>query len=80
MLTRHKVLVGLIFLVGCATGGVASQVVAPPAAAAATVQRWDYFCDGDEWAGREQRLKAAGQQGWELVAFAKDTACYKRPL
>lgn len=79
MLTRHKVLVGLVFLVGCATGGVASQVVAPPAAAA-TVQRWDYFCADDEWAGRERRLKAAGQQGWELVAFERGTVCFKRPL
>ena len=56
-----------------------------PAARAQSTQRWDYFCF--EETGEEsvtKKAKAAGVQGWEMVAYggppAAILACFKRPL
>ena len=85
-LTRRKLLLTLVFLAGC----VASRVPwIPPALAQsdASIQRWDYFCMHPQWGAGESRLdattaqlKAAGQQGWELVTVDESNYCFKRPL
>ena len=74
----------VIFVLGCAVGGVASQFVVPPATAA-SVQRWDYFCF-EEWgaAAIMAKAKQAGSDGWEMVMAdslqSRQSVCFKRPL
>lgn len=92
--TRRNMLLALAFLAGCA----ASRVQWVPPALAQTdsgTQRWDYYCMAPEipmnvtiQEGLTSILKAAGQQGWELVTVDQyvklpgDTGnyCFKRPL
>jgi hypothetical protein len=86
MTSLRGVVVGLVFLVGCAVGGAASRFAVPPASAqqAATLTRWEYFCI-EEYAARDvtTRANTAGAQGWELVAVGGDNIyvnwCFKRP-
>ena len=71
---------GLVFILGCATGGVASQLVVPPARAETPPTRWEYLCGkGDV---TTSKFNEAGAQGWELVAVARipgdSTFCFKR--
>jgi hypothetical protein len=78
--------VAAVFLVGCAVGGVSSQLVVPRASAqqGATMTRWEYLCprsiDHDVWPTEVNR---AGAQGWELTTsqLSQGTiyACFKRP-
>jgi hypothetical protein len=76
-------LVALIFIAGCATGGVASQFVVPPARAQDT-QKWDYMCFGANVDGITGKAKQAGAEGWELVTGAglqqSGIWCFRRPL
>ena len=84
--TRRNLLLALVFLAGCA----ASRVQWVPPALAQTessIQRWDYYCMQPQWGPGESRLdatntqlKAAGQQGWELVTSDEFAYCFKRPL
>jgi hypothetical protein len=77
--------VAAVFLVGCAVGGVSSQLVVPKASAqqAATLTKWEYLCptgiDHEEWPTAANR---AGAQGWELATSQLDNgriyACFKR--
>jgi hypothetical protein len=75
--------IGIVFLIGCAAGGVARKLVVPPANAqqAATLTKWEYMCQ--EAGNLEQSVhaaKEAGLQGWEVVGFPKiSTWCFKRP-
>jgi len=56
-----------MFIIGCATGGIASQLVVPPAQAGTNPTRWDYYCaKGQGDVG--DVLKKAGAEGWELVS------------
>lgn len=78
--------VAAVFLVGCAVGGVSSQLVVPKASAqqAATLTKWEYHCwtDGhaEEVAGVGNKL---GNEGWEMVNYITysggTNACFKRP-
>lgn len=81
-------LVIVVFLVGCVTGGVASQVVAPPARAGADHQKWEYWCFGANPRDSEdiqEKSNSAGPQGWEMatatggVGPGNTTYCFKRP-
>jgi hypothetical protein len=47
-MTKRTVGVAAVFLVGCAAGGVSSQLVVPGANTqqAATLTRWEYRCTG----------------------------------
>ncbi|HEX5753294.1 MAG TPA: hypothetical protein VFZ09_44250 [Archangium sp.] len=92
--SRRNLLLALVFLAGCA----ASRVQWLPPALAQTdpgTPRWDYYCMEPNWGlGNPKveaitaQLKAAGQQGWELVTVdnsglttsAAATYCFKRPL
>jgi hypothetical protein len=78
--------VAAVFLVGCAVGGVSSQLVVPRASAqqAATLTRWEYLCPpgiaSDDW---HSATNKAGLQGWELVTYQLSVGiaygCFKRP-
>lgn len=76
--------VGAVFLVGCAVGGVSSQLVVPRASAqqAATLTRWEYTCIDTMDA---TALNQYGAQAWELAATTVDPSngtkavCLKRP-
>jgi hypothetical protein len=93
-MTRH-VLIGLVFLLGCATGGAASHLAVPKANAqqARQLSKWEYTCraprETDETAtALGNRL---GAEGWELATVRAgavtptlgggdpDIYCYKRP-
>jgi hypothetical protein len=69
---RHEApaLIAIIFLIGCATGGVTSQLVVPPARAGTSPTRWEHFC-ATVGPGPEAvtiALNAQGGQGWDLVS------------
>jgi hypothetical protein len=84
-MTKPFMVVG-VFLVGCAVGGVSSQLAVPKASAqqAATLTKWEHHCDRaggfDEFS---TQMQAAGAEGWELVSFANSgsfyASCFKRP-
>jgi len=59
-------IVALIFIIGCAAGGVASQLVIPPARAGTNPTRWEYLCQQGN-AALTSSLNGAGLEGWELV-------------
>jgi hypothetical protein len=72
-------LISAVFLVGCATGGAASQFAAPPASAqmapategAAAARQWTYKCfKDDNPSSIEQRANQMGHYGFELGASA----------
>ncbi len=86
MKVTRSILLGTVFLIGCAVGGVASQFVAPPARAGTNPTRWEYYCIQ----GLEkviERSDQLGAEGWEMVtatAVAGHTDhyytwCFKRP-
>lgn len=90
----NRILVGAVFLVGCAVGGASSQIVVPKANAqedaqeATQPQRWEQACShvGHPRDAATQATKVVnelGAKGWELIGIAGDshtlTACFKRP-
>jgi hypothetical protein len=78
----NPILVGAVFLVGCAVGGVSSQLAVPKASAqqAATLTKWEYTCFAEMYS-EDIVLKAnqLGQQAWELAAAGDKRVCFKRP-
>jgi hypothetical protein len=74
MTKLRGVVVGLVFLVGCAVGGATSHFAAPPASAqqTATRTRWEHLCFEDDSDAEDLATKAdrAGAAGWELVGGA----------
>jgi hypothetical protein len=65
---KQRGFVAIVFLIGCATGGVASQLAVPPARAGTTPTRWEYLCQ--EGADKlVTALNRAGAEGWELTAM-----------
>jgi hypothetical protein len=86
---KHHGIIAIVFVIGCATGGVAAQLVVPPVRAGTSPTRWEYQCaeagfiaDGTLTA----KLNQLGAEGWELasmesVGFNKmHVACAKRAL
>jgi hypothetical protein len=74
--------IAAVFLVGCAVGGGASQLVVPKASAqqAATLTKWEYACT--QPGSLDELLsdaKAHGSQSWEMVGLTNSTVCFKRP-
>lgn len=80
----NRIMVAAVFLVGCAVGGVSSQLVVPKASAqqAATLTKWEVHCfryaDADGWDDALQKMKAFGSQGWEPTG-GENVYCFKRP-
>jgi hypothetical protein len=87
----NRILVGVVFLVGCGVGGVSSQFVVPKASAEqeAKLLAWEYKCvmqeyrwtDTTETADTTEKANRLGAARWE--AFAIDSKekmwCFKRP-
>jgi hypothetical protein len=81
--------VALVFLVGCAVGGVSSQAVVPKASAQqAQLTRWEYTCRVPYEANEKvsQLANRFGAEGWELITVRSvgrepelDVLCFKRP-
>ena len=65
---KHRGLIAIIFLIGCATGGVASQFVAPPARAGTAPTRWEHICGRINSGSLSENLNKGGADGWELVS------------
>jgi len=78
---KRSLSLALLFVLGCATGGVASRAI-PQARAGTAPQRWEYFCMDD---ARLDGLNQAGRAGWELVTMYEthnwdQVVCFKRVL
>ena len=57
----------IIFIIGCATGGVASQFVVPPVRAGTSPTRWEYVCIASKPGAFDRDLSRMGAEGWELA-------------
>lgn len=82
----NRIMVAVVFLAGCAVGGVSGQLVVPKASAqqAATLTKWEVFCvQTYEARSIMERAKPLGEQGWEIVGgdgVGSNTSwCFKRP-
>jgi hypothetical protein len=64
---KRPVLTPLVFVIGCAAGGVASQMVIPPARAGTNPTRWEYLCSNVKQ-NVPETLAESGKQGWEMVS------------
>ncbi|HEX3475357.1 MAG TPA: hypothetical protein VHT91_10075 [Kofleriaceae bacterium] len=75
-----------MFIVGCATGGVAAQLVVPPVRAGTAPTRWEYQCPVVDKAVVTSTVNRLGAEGWELVSTARTgwreeiISCAKRAL
>ena len=70
---KHNGIIAIVFVVGCATGGVAAQLGVPPVRAGAAPTRWEYHCATMETERGEEmtpNLNKFGAQGWELASMA----------
>jgi len=69
---KQSGIIAIVFVVGCATGGVAAQLVVPPVRAGTSPTRWEYQCTEAERRPEEitGTLNKLGAQGWELVSAA----------
>ena len=84
---ESKVLLVVVFLLGCFASHVArTNFDVPPARAQTSPQRWEYVCaevDGEP-AERAVALNQYGAQGWEVASetpnFYTSYFCFKRPL
>jgi hypothetical protein len=85
----RAVFAGVLFLFGCATGGVASHYVATASAASKSKgdTEWSYLCfQSDDVERIEKNANKAGAVGWELVTaglsggsqFSSPIWCFKR--
>jgi hypothetical protein len=82
----NRILVGVVFLAGCAAGGVSSQLVVPKASAqqAATLTRWENKCVQPPWNDMNDVSSRFGAEGWELltangIGDGNILLCFKRP-
>jgi hypothetical protein len=69
---KHHGIIAIVFVVGCATGGVAAQLVVPPVRAGTSPTRWEYQCvdAGFRVDDVNGTLNKLGAEGWELVSMA----------
>jgi hypothetical protein len=68
---KHSGIIAIVFVIGCATGGVAAQLVVPAVRAGTAPTRWEYQCadagHSEDVTGTANKL---GAEGWELVSVA----------
>ena len=69
---KQRSTLALLFILGCATGGVAAQLVVPPVRAGTSPTRWEYACVSAGTNGGRVTATAnkLGAEGWELVSVA----------
>ncbi len=80
----QRTLAALLFFLGCATGGAASQYVsavnAQPRPGAAATSRWEYKCVSMALISTvNETANQLGAQGFELVTGAP-AYCFKRAI
>ncbi len=68
---KHNGIIAIVFVIGCATGGAAAQLVVPPVRAGTSPTRWEYQCVNADAHTEEVTgtLNKLGAQGWELVGM-----------
>ena len=69
---KHNGIIAIVFIFGCATGGIAAKLVVPPVRAGTAPTRWEYRCamaNGED-NGVVPILSKLGAEGWELVSTA----------
>ena len=64
---KQRGFVAIIFVIGCATGSIASQIVVPPVRAGTNPTRWEYLC-AKTGGPLSTAMTEMGAQGWELVS------------
>ena len=88
MKTTRSAAIGVVFLIGCAVGGVSSRLVVPPVRAGTNPTRWEYHCLSGHSNDLVQSSNQMGAQGWEMAAGAgagegwdkEFVLCFKRAL
>ncbi len=86
---KHSGIIAIVFVIGCATGGVAAQLVVPPVRAGTSPTRWEYKCaEVEDWpdrGGLTPILNNFGEEGWDIASMQRYDSyrymlCLKRPL
>jgi hypothetical protein len=69
---KHSAIIAIVFVIGCATGGIAAQLVVPSARAGTSPTRWEYQCAqvGSAATDVTTALNRLGAEGWELASVA----------
>jgi hypothetical protein len=67
---KQRGFIVIVFVIGCATGSVAHQLVVPPARAGTTPTRWEHFCSEVDGDALTAELNKMGVEGWELASVA----------
>src|SRR5262249_38746289 len=68
---KQSGIIVVVFVFGCATGGVAAQLVVPAVRAGTSPTRWEYQCATvGKNGGITAALNQLGAQGWELASTA----------
>ena len=67
---KHAVPFGLLFVLGCAVGGAASQLAVAPSRAGNGPSRWEYLCTqaSPTPSSLTTHLNQMTGQGWDLVS------------
>lgn len=65
---RHSLLMSAVFLAGCTTSALVTQLV-PPANAAPKTQRWEHHCEYRD-TGITERANQLGKEGWEMFSVS----------
>lgn len=67
---KHAVPFGLLFVLGCAVGGAASQLAVAPSRAGNPPSRWEYLCTqaSPTPSSLTTHLNQMAGQGWDLVS------------
>jgi hypothetical protein len=83
---KTRIVAAAVFLVGCAVGGVSSQLVVPKASAqqAANFPRWEHHCVQPAWDDMNRVSTKFGAEGWEQfiadgIGDGNILMCFKRP-
>src|SRR5262245_10206346 len=92
---RHSGVISVVFVLGCATGGVVAQLMVPPARAGTSATRWEHLSSRVPNGELTSNLNRSGAEGWELVSMTPGhqdhefgggfeidlfVVCSKRPL
>jgi len=65
---QQRWFVAIVFVIGCATGSVASRLGVAPVQARTNPARWEYYCGNMPFGTLTAQLNKLGAEGWELVS------------
>jgi hypothetical protein len=82
-MNKRSLSVAGVFLVGCAVGGVSSQLVVPKASAQQEEElpAWEYRCmqKSLHWMDSAKDANKMGAARWEAFSTEGNSWCFKRP-